>query len=302
MIMKNRTEKFHLKVRAILMCPICRSSDLTIKESEIRCNSCMDLFPVKGHQPDFRLRSEKRITQSFVIGTEYKLDQLFLPLRVIDNPRVDFSGMKVPKHLTRELLSHFPKGNGEDSCALDLGCGNGVHKEVVEKAGFIHVGFDYDTPQADIIGDAHSLPFQDASFDFVLSMAVLEHIQNPFIFSSEVYRVLKPGGRLIGSVAFLEGFHSHSYYHHTHYGTFNTLQTAGFKKIIVSPNPNWHVLRAQAKYIFPFIPVRLARALVKPMIWLHRILWQVIKIKKGASAENQRILMVSASFFFIAEK
>lgn len=43
------------------------------------------------------------------------------------------------------------------------------------------------------------LPFADASFDYVVSFQVIEHIRNDKAFVREVYRVLKPGGKFIVS-------------------------------------------------------------------------------------------------------
>jgi SAM-dependent methyltransferase len=43
-------------------------------------------------------------------------------------------------------------------------------------------------------GDAHALPWPEASFDFVYSFSVFEHLQDPAKCLQEVARVLKPGG------------------------------------------------------------------------------------------------------------
>lgn len=41
------------------------------------------------------------------------------------------------------------------------------------------------------------LPFNDNTFDFVVSFQVIEHIKNNKAFVQEIYRVLKPGGKFI---------------------------------------------------------------------------------------------------------
>ena len=44
------------------------------------------------------------------------------------------------------------------------------------------------------VGDR--LPFPDAHFDYVFSIEGIEHFDNPWVFTRELCRVLKPGGRL----------------------------------------------------------------------------------------------------------
>ena len=45
------------------------------------------------------------------------------------------------------------------------------------------------------IADAAALPFDDDSFDVVVSVQVAEYVRDIEAFCSEIYRVLKPGGR-----------------------------------------------------------------------------------------------------------
>lgn len=49
-------------------------------------------------------------------------------------------------------------------------------------------------------GDATRLPFDDDSFDVVVTSEVLEHIQDDVSAIAEMVRVLKPGGRFAASV------------------------------------------------------------------------------------------------------
>lgn len=49
-------------------------------------------------------------------------------------------------------------------------------------------------------GIGEELSFQDGSFDFINMCEVIEHVNNPEKVLSEVYRVLKPGGKVYVSV------------------------------------------------------------------------------------------------------
>ena len=47
------------------------------------------------------------------------------------------------------------------------------------------------------VADAQNIPFPDDTFDCVCSMGVLHHVPDTQKALDEIYRVLKPGGRLI---------------------------------------------------------------------------------------------------------
>ena len=67
---------------------------------------------------------------------------------------------------------------------LDVGCGGTRHENFV--------GLDIrKTVGADIIADAHFLPFEDETFSVVYSSHVLEHVKNPYIALMEFRRVSK---------------------------------------------------------------------------------------------------------------
>lgn len=251
-------------------------------------------------QPDFRLRTEKTVTLPFQVGTPASTEGINLdPLKFHPKPEVDYSGVNVPFHLSKEMLSHFPKAKSPESMVLDIGCGNSIHREVCERAGFEYAGLDYMEVGAHMLGDAHALPFKDNSFDFLLSIAVLEHIQNPFLMMHEAYRVLKPGGKFIGTVAFLEPHHQDSYYHHTHLGTCNSLQYAGFEIEQIAPSVGWSVLRAQAPILFSKLPAPLPNLMVLPLHAAHRLWWKAGSLVSKKATEETRLLWLTGSFTFI---
>ena len=291
----------------ILACPHCGGS-LSITDNGAKCSNCRQEYAYSNEgQLDFRLQRKKTVQLQFEVGTNLLPEKgfEFKPLQKCISPQVDFTNIGVPWHLTEELTSYFPKARGGNSLMLDLGCGSAVHREICEHAGFEYVGLDYDSPDAPLLGDAHSLPFKDNSFEFILSIAVLEHIQYPFVMMNEAYRVLKPGGKFIGTVAFLEQFHDDSFYHHTHLGTFNSLQFAGFDIEYIAPSVKWSVLIAQANMcLFPKSPRLLSKLFVLPIYLLHRIWWKLGYwiTHSNCANETNRSLISSGVFTFIANK
>jgi SAM-dependent methyltransferase len=238
-------------------------------------------------------------------------DLRFEPLRANAHPQLsDYKSIEIPEllrsgnRLNRELLSYFPRSqNG--GLMLDLGCGHKDFEEICKHTNLDYVGIDYDGDAPDILGDAHALPFQDQSFDFVLSMAVLEHLRYPHVAMAEALRVLKPGGLFIGTVAFLEPFHMDSHAHLTHLGTYNVLKHAGFDVDAIAPNVEWSAMHALASMIlFPRVPRRIADLFILPSYLLHRLWWKLGHLvdPKHRTSEAYRLPATTGGFRFVARR
>ena len=98
---------------------------------------------------------------------------------------------------------------GRGGRVLDLGCRTGaLTRHYLEGNSVVGVDVDREAlAQAAALGVEtvwadldEALPFPDASFDIVVVAEILEHLQFPGRLVSEAARVLRPGGRIVGSV------------------------------------------------------------------------------------------------------
>ncbi len=104
---------------------------------------------------------------------------------------------------------------------LDVGCGNGYVLAQYARHGAEVCGVDLTETALKLsrrrfelaglegdfrLTDGDHLPYPDGYFDVVCSMGVLHHIDDPRPMIREIWRVLRPGGRII-----LMLYHRHSY-------------------------------------------------------------------------------------------
>lgn len=104
-------------------------------------------------------------------------------------------------------------------------------------AEILSVNIDTEFDPTHIVPPGAALPFEDASFDQVITFNTLEHIYDDTGALAELARVLKPGGTICIMVPFLYPVHGHpdDYHRHTPSWWRETLAGLGFRKADVLP-------------------------------------------------------------------
>ncbi len=165
----------------ILACPICQVG-VTRHADHLDCPTCARRFPIvhgvpimfpDGSLPAIQHESELETRDSY-------------------NPWVH-------RLILQSLL--------DNQVVLEIGSGN----MALDDPCIIRTDVTL-SPYVDVVADAHMLPFLPSSLDYVFSLAVVEHLRNPFQAADSIFRVLKEGGFIYHECNFV--FAYHGYPHH----------------------------------------------------------------------------------------
>ncbi len=106
-----------------------------------------------------------------------------------------------------ELAQALKNSLDPGSKVLEVGCGGGHSAAYMARLGFRVTAIDFSTVAIEtakenyrdvvfVTGDANDLKFEDADFDAVVAIEMIEHLEDPRKYIAEAARVLRPGGSL----------------------------------------------------------------------------------------------------------
>lgn len=144
-------------------------------------------------------------------------------------------GLSLLQNLKTVFTSEHLRGR-----LLDAGAGKLPHRFLLSKLAREYTSLDFQKthPEIDVVADIQAMPLPDASFDSAICIEVLEHVPDPEKALRELYRVLRPGGRLVFSVPHFLYLHNEPYdfYRYTKYGLQELAERAGFRVLMIKPS------------------------------------------------------------------
>lgn len=131
---------------------------------------------------------------------------------MIEKRKDEITSMAAPGVHRRvlDLMRNEPRGR-----VLDLGAGKGNISTELKKLDFHVIACDIN-PQlfrikgirCDYADLNQKLPYETESFDYVMCVEVIEHLENPHHVIREIARVLRPEGKVVVTTPNIANFYS----------------------------------------------------------------------------------------------
>ncbi len=200
-------------------------------------------------------------------------------------------------------LFEWVNRNAPGKIFLNLGSGIGRFDQYFSKAiKPINLDVLSSVIGLDIIADAHFLPFKDASFDIVYSVAVLEHLERPWVAADEIFRVLRPGGYVVLELPFLNVIHDeHDYFRFTDKGIRALLDERRFESVFeqIGSGGGSFLSVFLLEYFQQFVPTKYLKTLWR---LLARYPFCLAKYLDCFIDRSKELRITANSFSFIGRK
>jgi SAM-dependent methyltransferase len=128
----------------------------------------------------------------------------------------------------------FAESIQQGCLVLDAGAGDAPYRSLFAHVRYETADFELvDKPYAKstYVCDLASIPAEDSRFDAILFNQVMEHLPEPKLVLRELFRVLKPGGRMIFTAPLFYEEHEQPYdfYRYTQFAVRYLFSEAGFQ-------------------------------------------------------------------------
>ncbi|MDA8099519.1 MAG: class I SAM-dependent methyltransferase [Nitrospiraceae bacterium] len=184
------------RMQGVVACPHCHAG-LLWEEGIAACQTCSESYPVVHGIPHFV--NPHIVATSDAVFQSQVMHGSSLTARLYTAGKRIVSSEYMPHDHVREFLSNVR----ENELVVELGSGNRRLSEAV-----INIDL-YPFPHVDVVADIMHAPLKDGVVDAVVLDTVLEHVPEPQRVVDEIYRILKPEGRVLCLAPFVFPYHGY---------------------------------------------------------------------------------------------
>ncbi|MBL7813562.1 MAG: methyltransferase domain-containing protein [Saprospiraceae bacterium] len=176
---------------------------------------------------------------------------------------------------------------------MDFGCGSKPYQSLFSHVSD-YIGVDYigeghihDNEQIDVYYDGDKLPFEDDSFDSIFSSEVFEHLFNIDAILSELYRIMKSGGKILITCPFVWNEHEIpiDYARYTQFALKQLFEKHGFRIVVLDKSGNYITTVAQMIVLY-MLTVRGMSRFVRVVNWTAIFLEKRLPIRNDLYLSN----------------
>jgi SAM-dependent methyltransferase len=181
----------------LLRCTRCKCEELVVKPGFLVCPDCQTHFAHSDGKYIF-VDVDAGVVNDGLDRIKYffkKYERFYSFLVETISPTYPLAYIHVRQILRKEIVGH-------GLTAINLGSGYSNISPDVYNVDLLPY------QPVDVACDIENLPFKTGSVDYVLNVAVLEHVPFPGRAIDEIHRILKPGGKLYCYIPFIQGFHA----------------------------------------------------------------------------------------------
>ena len=157
-------------------------------------------------------------------------------------PTWRYSFLDMNQNYIKKFVMFSAKSTKKNEIILDAGAGSCQWKKYFNHTNYESTDFEqiFDQKSKNLhtfICNIKDIPKKKNMYDSILNVEVLEHIDKPLKALKEMYRVLKPGGKLYLTTPQSEAVHGYpyNYFNFTRGGLEWLFKKVGFKKSVIKP-------------------------------------------------------------------
>ena len=199
-----------------LRCLECGVGRVRVEADGARCAACGETYPLFHGRPVMLPREGALFTRADYEAQAAGPPPTVAPqrrTRWLPNPSANLSSDRLLARFGADLAADLAMSGPVDVLVV----GGGAQRADLERRFAGRPGIrlwvtDIDVrADADVLCDAHDLPFEDGSFGGVLATAVLEHVADPERVAHEIARVARPGALIYSELPFMQQVHEGAY-------------------------------------------------------------------------------------------